>query len=110
MEQLCEVGNNKQPRKVGSRLTGSRDNNAGLILLRSVIDVNVKISVSRVQRGNSAHSPREGARICDLGRRGDIPRDFKAGAIAQGQSHSAVGTSRWAALFGSNTLVSDTAY
>ena len=37
-----------------------------------------------------------------------FPRDFAAGLIAQGQSHSAVGTSRSAALFGSKAHVSDT--
>ncbi len=50
------------------------------------------------------------ARICNLGRRGAFPRDFAAGLIAQGQSHSAVGTSRSAALFGGKAHVSDTVY
>jgi hypothetical protein len=74
----------------------------------SAIDVNAKISVSRVQRGNSAYRPREGARICNLERGRAFPRDFAAGLIAQGQSHSAFGTSRSTALFGSKTRVLDT--
>ena len=40
--------------------------------------------------------------------RESFPRDFAAGLIAQAQSHSAVGTNRSAALFGSKAHVSDT--